>query len=888
MESGINWLLSRLAEPSILHWMALFFGDWVREFFNPEAVINYPVTALMVSMATLNIVAMATLLLILFYTGGRALLSGLATANIATGTSSFLPFRLLLAFGLLMPTTAGLDALKDRGLNISYAQANIIKVILIGGSFADYVWMQSAHALFDLNISGAPVLRNTYSRTVTTAQLFLCNEFYYRAYGQGLGESRYHLRTMSRSVAEGDSTTVQTDIIGRDSIDDFLITSSESEVYVNRIIFGGRDARCGSIELESLPNIKSELSLLPQTAEIMPAIQYAMRNKANASLKDILQRFDTFSSNYFRLMGRHSTSSVLAIRGDKDQSSGLKLIDVNLGSASTSSPSDSINTKMNSLADELIYISQYYGLALQAIPSKAGSTMINEMLRSGDLSGTADGDLATSLFNNYMSGYISAGMFWSIYQEFSGIVSDAERYANGVVAVTESVSASELCNVSFLQSLFNSDSSGYECENEGHYRQVYSFLVDIMEMKANSSMFASSINVDGMEYGIDAKIWSGFLAPSNASTPKSNNFISNWVIGFFEEFIVNLIYVPLPLGEGTGITSEDGMPRGILSGDDTMLMNFSGNTSPYVFLNQLGEGMRDLSFSLRAAHILIKSLSTTKKDTIEGVSQSLINKFTPMAPLLAPVRYFANVLYNTVEWLGERILMLAKTLSTVSLILIYGLPSIPVIGWTMIVLGLFFTFGSAVAASPFAAALIGVPKGDGLITPDTERVLSLLYGVFVRQSLTVVGFVFSMYMGYVGMSLFNLIWFSTFLGKISSMGILDAMLFVVFIFVGYAVGLFFICLYSFRVTSMLVDTVGVFFSSVLVGGAFGSNDQDTQTAIAGIKSLSSQLDEFASKMNPDGSSTSSSKGKQGSGGGSDDTDTTEPTKERSDRKTPNA
>ncbi|ELP5729340.1 hypothetical protein QTV44_002607 [Vibrio vulnificus] len=887
MESGINWLLSRLAEPSILHWMALFFGDWIREFFNPEAVINYPVTALMVSMATLNIVAMATLLIILFYTGGRALLSGLATANIATGTSSFLPFRLLLAFGLLMPTTAGLDALKDRGLNISYAQANIIKIILLGGSFADYVWMQSAHALFDLNISGAPVLRNTYSRTVTTAQLFLCNEFYYRTYGQSRGESRYHLRTISRTMADDIPVTNVGTITSFDAIDDLVIVFSESESHVNRIIFGGRDARCGSIELESLPNTKSELSLLPQTAEIMPAIRFAMRNEANLSLKDILVRFDSFSSNYFRLMGRHSTSSVLAIRGDKDESVGLKLIDVNSGSSASAQPSDSINVKMNSLADELIYISQYYGLGLQAIPSRAGSTMINEMLRSGDISGVAEGDLATALFDNYMSGYISAGMFWSVYQEFSGIVSDAERYANGVVAVTETVSASELCNVSFLSSIWNSTTSGYECENEGHYKQVYAFLVDIMEMKANSSMFAPSIEIDGTSYGVDAKVWSGFLAPSNAATPKSNNFISSWVISFFEQFIANLIYVPLPVGEGTGITSEDGMPRGVLSGDDAMLMNLSGNTSPYVFLNQLGEGMRDLSFSLRAIHILVKSLSVTKKDTIESVSASIVSKHPLMAPLLVPIRYVSNVVYNTVEWLGERLLMLAKTLSAVSLILIYGLPAIPVIGWTMVVLGLFYTFGSAVAASPFAAALIGIPKGDGLITPDTERVLSLLYGVFVRQSLTVVGFVFSMYMGYVGMSLFNLIWFSTFLGKISSMGILDAMLFVIFIFVGYAIGLFFICLYSFRVTSMLVDTVGVFFSSVLVGGAFGSNDQDTQTAIAGIKSLSSQLDEFATKMNPSESS-SNNKRQNDFGGRAGGASSAESAQERSDRKTPNA
>jgi outer membrane murein-binding lipoprotein Lpp len=169
----------------------------------------------------------------------------------------------------------------------------------------------------------------------------------------------------------------------------------------------------------------------------------------------------------------------------------------------------------------------------------------------------------------------------------------------------------------------------------------------------------------------------------------------------------------------------------------------------------------------------------------------------------------------------------------------------------MIILGLIFTAFVAMGSVPFAAILIGIPKGEGVISPDTERFLSFLYGVFIRPSMTIVGFAGSMAIGFIGMSIFNLIWFTAFFNKLGGLSTIDSISFIIFIFAGYGIGLFFICLYSFRVTTMFVDVSGVWFSSVLAGGALGNNDADVQATTQGIQSLSSQLNNLSDDFKAD-------------------------------------
>ena len=59
---------------------------------------------------------------------------------------------------------------------------------------------------------------------------------------------------------------------------------------------------------------------------------------------------------------------------------------------------------------------------------------------------------------------------------------------------------------------------------------------------------------------------------------------------------------------------------------------------------------------------------------------------------------------------------------------------------------------------------------------------------------------------------------------------------------------FFICLYAFKAIGQIVDTVGVWISTYLVGGAFGSNADDIQSATHGFRDLSSKLDDLAKSV----------------------------------------
>ncbi len=854
---GLGNAIDYLAEPSIIHWLTLWYGDWVLGVFNDSAAINYPVSALMIALASLNIVALAALLIVLAFTGGKSLLSGLVTADIASGNSKFLPIRLLMAFSLLMPTSAGIEAMKDYNVSISNVQLNTMRVIVGGGAIADWLWGQSTRALFEFNIGGASPIRNTIDRSNSFARAFTCNYLYHKTIGASNGEHLFYYLSGRENIPTFKS------LQGADSWDEIALPEEGALPSFLRIRLGGPNESCGSLTFQLQGDPKAEddkqKGMFSSTNSLVTEMQYLMRKEANAILLSTMRPYTEFAKRYYDAFSSVSVKTLYESK--KPDVGGESFAPEAINSGTLQSGASSLKDKVNGTGDALIYLAQQLAYNQQSISQKALSVFGEHLGEEGD--NLPETSITDRIINNYLSGYISAGSFWSFYQDFSALAYDAERYGNGFAVTTANMdNGSELCKGSIFSWLTSSSVDGidFACETTGHLTIGFDWMVDVSKQKAAMKQMASTISAIDRDYEVDVALWSGFYSIGNGETSTGLGVWSSVMVWLIEMVWKGMEWANLSGNDGSLIGSHEQDRLSLLSGDDSLLFNLSGQNSPYIFLTQVGEGMRDISFLIHGLRGTLDALMKTKLSIAEKTSDSLMQTTPLAAPLAFWLEFPLRALNNLWEWGNQTLGMLVTVLSTTSLILVYGLPAIPVIGWTMVLAGLFFTFFAAMAAVPFAAVLLGIPKGEGLFAPDTERVLSLIYGIFIRQPLTVIGFLGSMYMGYTTMSLFNLIWFVTFFTKLDGLGLLDSTMAIIFIFLGYGVGLFFIALYSFRITTMTVDTVGLWFSSVLVGGAFGNNENEIQSSTQAIQSLSSKLDEFASAKEQGSSNSGGSNG----------------------------
>ncbi|MBY7854233.1 hypothetical protein KW429_11055 [Vibrio fluvialis] len=831
-----------LSHPSITHWLSLFLGDWIKGVWDSDASMNNPITALMVALSMLNIVAMAAMLIILSFVGGRSLLSGLFTANMATGLSKYLPIRVLIGFALLMPTDGGVVALSAYNLTISSVQMTMARLILAGGSMADVIWQVTAKAMFDFNIGGAPNLRNTVMRSNSLAEGFVCAELYNKTIGSEKGERKYYFQI-------NDS-----DLEGVDSVGAITPPSLNDEEQLLVVLLGGKSGQCGSITMRLLPEGKAPKignAIYPSINTYTPKIKSAMRLQVVKSYLGLLPQYEAFASVFYESFASHTAVNSLRALAE-DQPNGIRFdpTEINAGQVPATSRSDSLNVRTNGHADGLIYLAQRMAYTQQYLVTQVTQSIPLQLGDSSDITVNLKA-LAPKFFDNFMSGYISAGLFWGVSQDFTSLSYGAERYMNEISILLPEWDSGLLCDSSWISNLFGNDDS--DCESLQLMKNVYPMLVTFSGVKGANGQFTKNVEIgEGGSYQVDSSAWKNFFSVASSGgaqqTIESASWVTLSVVKLFDNLWDGLHWVRGFQSDGTFLTSGNNEETlGLLSGTDALVFNMSGQNSPYIMLNQLGEGMRDVAFDLRMLAIVARGLSTGTYEQAKNSIRSLWDTSKLLGILATGFAWLSTIAFETIKDALALIQQLISGLSLSSLILIYGVPAIPTVGWIMICLGLFFVFVSAMAAAPFAAPLVILPKGDGLLSPDTERLLSMIYGVFVRQSLTVIGFVASMYCGYVGLSLINLLWFATFLPRLAGMSPLDAISAVIFIFVGYAVTVFFACLYSFRWTHLLVDAVGVWFSSYLAGGAFANHDGDQQAATQAIRALGSQMNDIAQR-----------------------------------------
>ncbi|WP_281188484.1 hypothetical protein [Vibrio harveyi] len=855
-------ILDALVNPSLQHWMALAFGQWIYALTGADVTIISPVSALMIVIAAMNVVVIIAFIVMMVFFGGRALFSGGATASVVSTTSPYMALRVILSLAIIMPTTYGISQLDEHSVSIANGQVGIVQGALWGSGVGDAFWLLSGKSLVRYNVTNNSLIRNTVKKSYRFGKAFVCNEFFYKNVGSKSGLNRYYYRIHTTPTASRNPNLASfVPLSGVDSFSEIQLPSlSNQDAQYLTVYFGGKDQYCGSMQIEYLPEEVSNSELIRAIAndmyQGMSALKAEVSNQALNALVRELSQFDDFARNYYTSFAALSYEDLLATSTDKTTSNAIDTMrTLNVGGLQASA--DGVIENEVARATDAI---NYLALRMAYFEKVQGEQASNKILvgLSGSLEGTEQhglNEFGDMMFDKYLGGWVSAGLYWSVFQSISDILNGVERRLHEVDLQKDDISDARLCQDSnILTRSFNYvikqfNENKYLCESAGHVMAGYDLVTHYASLKGqNVSTLPSSLSVSGNSYPVDKGLWASYFH-TMPQTKEHLGAITSSMFGVIESVwgLSNWLNA-----DSSGVLmGSDSIDRSLLSGDDAIMLDLGGNTSPYVLLNRLGENTRDLAFLVKIAQVALRTTVETFKLHQEArVTGSAV--LTGGASTLFTWVYElpARAVINAIGELAGLLTYLYTALVTASLIAMYGIPLIPTIGWVFIIIGVLYTVITATGSISFTSLLMGIPKGDGVFAPDTERVLSLVFGVFVRQSLIVLGFVVSLVLGYIGLSILNFVWISTFINKLSSAGALDNILSVLVFFVGYAVCAFYICLYTFRVISMMVDHVGVWFSTHLTGGAYGSNHEDFAAAQQGIVKLSNQLDEITSRTNP--------------------------------------
>lgn len=845
-------ILDAFTEPSIQHWLSLMLGQWIYALNGSEVPIVAPVTALMVLIAATGVIAMLTLALIIAFLGAKAIFSGGATASIVSGNSPFMPIRIIASLGLLMPTTYGITQLQEHNVTISNGQVGVVMMSLLGSGVADVEWLLAGKSLIKYNITANSLIRNTSTTSNTLAKNFVCNEFYHKRIGVGQGFNKFYYHR-SRAYSADSSVELSYSLVGVDDFSSIPASDVDAEQSQSMTVYlGGRDAYCGKIRFTYLPKIAPSGSVISALREDMFAGVSASKAEIfNGAMNDLiveLQHFETYAERYHALFGQINANNLIETSTDRERSNKIDLMKTfNIG-ALPSTGAATLEDKVAAATDGLNYLMLRLAYFQKAQGTEASSAIMATL--SGEEGGGNLNGFSETLFDRFFHGWVSAGSYWMVFQSLSELLTGVEVHLHEIGVDPIAADISVLCQkqnmfsaaVDTVTSWFSGD--GYDCQTSKHVLTGFDLISKYALDKAQiGDNLPDAVAISGTSYPVDKSVWAGYTK----AVPKTKEDMS-----FMTEMTMSLIESVWSTSnwlnsDETGALTGAGAStsRGLLTGSEPIMMDNSATTSPYVLLTRLGENTRDLALLVNFSKTFLKSVAET---LVAGQSARMGAQATftfggstlLTLPLEIPFRVFINGILEIVN----AITMLYTALIGTSLIAMYGIPLIPVAGWNFIIMGILFTIVTATASINFAAILMGLPKGEGVFSPDTERILSLVFGVFVRQSLIVLGFVLSLSLGYVGLSVLNVTWVASFANKLGGSGIIDDVLAVFVFFIGYAVIAFYICLYSFRAIDMCVETIGTWFSTWITGGAFGSNGQDIAAAQNGLGALANSVDEL--------------------------------------------
>lgn len=114
-----------------------------------------------------------------------------------------------------------------------------------------------------------------------------------------------------------------------------------------------------------------------------------------------------------------------------------------------------------------------------------------------------------------------------------------------------------------------------------------------------------------------------------------------------------------------------------------------------------------------------------------------------------------------VRWLAGTVVVAIGGLLGAGFVLAYVIPFMPIITWTMMMVGYLITVVEAVIAAPLAIILMVTPEGEGIAGTRLERSMQLLAMAILKPSLMIMGLVTAITVAAVGFAILNEFFFLT-------------------------------------------------------------------------------------------------------------------------------
>ncbi|WP_318515604.1 hypothetical protein [Photobacterium leiognathi] len=877
-------IFDKLNETSTIHFYQILFGDWILTLFGSESteIIAKPITPITIALSSTNFISLVAVGFVLAGGGIEAFFSGFATTNVASGINSqIVAFRVGLFAILFLPysmPSTGTTSTDKNWVYVTNAQANMLRMAITGGATADWIWSSVSPYLIKFDFGGSSVLQNNLLQTKDYAQAMLCNEVYYNYQKKQSSDASTVKRfTVTQQPVKNDYESQQ--IFFSDGtqfrIKKFAVNNlseinyREMQPYVNQrfdISLGGKNETCGSFSINVPKLDQTPLNEKSRMSAVMSKVANKIMMNATDEAFQFASDLEKTAINAYAIVGNMSYENLVAIGMDTDFQVTPNLMP-NLSGVAYSKAN--INKGINAIADNLIYTT----FRTAYVRKELGCASFGQIVKNGCSSNLYPPTASTTplghkMLESMMTKYVLIGTFWRTMNELSDLMPLGANYLQNNNVKLYQPKEKDFCPSSSWWSFsFDEKDELYDCDRQAIAANGLEVIYDVVVKKLNASEFPTAIVVGNATIDPRKDLGTWRLYANTAKKESSSglgDFNHNWAARMFISLFENVWWV----GEdnATMVSSASSTeyinPVTLFSGEG-IVNDITGNRSPYTFLAQFSSGLQDIYIAINTASAIVEALINASSMTSRQLTETMMIKSWGG---LSWAAFALNVLsalgMSAMNFLLTIVGIIGKLMLMGSIIISYVMPMIPLVGWIFIILGVLFITVCAVGAIAFSLILLVVPKGDSMLPHDFSRIISLIYGVFIRQPMLVVGFVVASGMAYVGFSIVNFLFFPASLVNQDAVGILDGALMFMFVLIAYPTVLFFTSIYCYGRTSAFVEVIGNWVSPAISGGVFGADSGEEKQSVAMLQNIGGQISSISDALG-----INVNNGSGGSGGG---------------------
>ena len=744
-------------------------GGWVTQLFDSKSTEKVTEATTLTRVAGMtNVLALIMGIVIIGYVMLAGVLNTAASGEVLgkSWSSLWLPIRTALAFGLIMPMgDSGNKEVMASGY-LSPVQTGVVYLALVGSNAGDMVWAEAVDSI----TGGTPVVMPPPNQSLNAvskiSNMAICGYLSSKSkqdYFDEEGEeySSVDARLMKITYADGVNKFIpyykavegvaggsQKTGMFNDTKEQ-LISRAEN-IGIESIYFGipngwmGLDGTCGEINIGANYNKDSNATksgLIMNYKNIEGSVEKAVS-------KSIINFIFDLGPIAEKIVQETSTGGL----------SGVDNLEIALNTLGDSDTKE--------IRENLDKISIEYASAVRDF--------------SGDLKESTSDAIdknkeATQSFNELLKrgGWASAGLWYFQLSRFTHVAQEVHRKAfSGIEESDPGTDAANVCpSKGFFTKLFTW-SWGDEEENQ---------CID----QTTNSRYVMGVIHNNMLSQIDEKLVLANEDVFDSATVQGDNW----------DFSTSIASTVLNGGAITGqvFSSGSGVGGGGF-GDDVDTQDGSGAQNPFLVLTSIGHALNAITQLVAVAY-----LATQIADLV-GASSGIGGALAKTGAALSGNGS------GKMEKGGIMIGMLASILMSLLIgqgyILAYGIPFIPVMIWTMLVIGWLVMIIEAIVAAPLAVILMATPEGQGIAGSRMERAISLLSAVIMRPALSIIGLIASITIAYLGFAIWNQFFWRT-AEMIGGIGMIE----ILAIISMYVVGAITITRYSFNLIHELPNNI---------------------------------------------------------------------------------